>query len=169
MSISNIRPDRDAILNEIIREHLKTKYKLSDKEIKQYLAEQTIKPAKATKITAPITIFNEATSPLESIVKYLKEIKTMKLVEIAKLIARDQRAIGVTYRSATKKMPEQFKTEETKYSIPIEILQNKKLSVAEHIVKHIKETYNLNYHEIAILMKRDERTIWTLYNRAIKR
>ena len=57
----------------------------------------------------------------------------------------------------------------TKYTIPISILKDKKLSVAEHIVKHIKETYELNYHEIATLMKRDDRTIWTLYNRATKK
>lgn len=168
MSISHLKLDREAILREL-KEYLKTKYRLSNKEIKKYLAEETIKPAKAITITMPATIFNESVSPLEAIVKYLKEVQSMKLVEIAKLTGRDQRAIGVTYKAATKKMPEQFKLEKTRYIIPIEILQDKKLSVAEHLVKHIKETYNLNYHEIALLMKRDDRTIWTLYNRASKK
>lgn len=167
MSISHLRPNREAILQEL-KDYLKTKYLLSDKEVKKYLAQDAIKPAaQAPKdIFVPTSIFNETVSPLESIVKYLKETKNMKLVEIAKITARDQRAIGVTYKSAAKKMPAQYGLEITKYKIPAGILKDKKFSVAEHIVKHLKESYNLNYHEIATIMKRDERTIWTLYHRA---
>ena len=171
MSISHLRLDRESILLEL-KSYLKTKYQLSDREVKKYLREEEFKPAqehKTTEIIAPVTIFNEILSPLEAIVKYLKEVKTMKLVDIAKLTARDQRAIGVTYKAASKKMPEQYKIEKTKYNLIVNILKDKNLSVAEHIVKNLKETYELNYHEVALLLKRDERTIRTLYNRAMKK
>ncbi len=166
MSISHLRPNREAILQEL-KDYLKTKYALSDKEVKKYLAKESIKPTHAAKdIFVPTSIFNEIVSPLEAMVKYLKETKSMKLVEIAKLTGRDHRAIGVTYEVAAKKMPAQYSTETTKYKLPVHMLKDKKFSVAEHIVKHLKETYNLNYHEIAAIMKRDERTVWTLYHRA---
>ncbi|MBI4141450.1 hypothetical protein HY484_00835 [Candidatus Woesearchaeota archaeon] len=166
MSNLPIIPDRETILNEIIRDHLKTKYKLNEQEIEQYFRKE--KPAKEP-TTIPATIFNDVLSPFETIVKYLKEVKGLRLVEIAKLTGRDQRAIGVTYKAATKKQPEKITPTTTRYTIPLEILNNKTLSVAEHIVKNLKETYELSYHEIAQILKRNDRTVWTLYNRAIKK
>ncbi|MEK6879693.1 MAG: hypothetical protein AABY22_08810, partial [Nanoarchaeota archaeon] len=55
------------------------------------------------------------------------------------------------------------------FFIPASIFSNLKLSVLESIVKYLKETLNLTYHNIAVLLKRDERNIWTIYNRAIKK
>ena len=151
-------------------------YILSAEEIERYLRGEELQPVKegikevaGESETVPVVIFNEVVSPLEAIVKYLKEVKGLRLVEIAKLTGRDQRAIGMTYRAAVKKMPEAYVIGKTEYTIPITLLQDKKLSVAEHIVKQLKEAYTLTYHEVAVLMKRDDRTVWTLYNRAMKK
>ncbi|MBI2128672.1 hypothetical protein HYU07_00385 [Candidatus Woesearchaeota archaeon] len=64
-----------------------------------------------------------------------------------------------------------IKTEErmSKVGIPVSILKDRKLSALEAISEYLKETLNMNYHEIAVLMNRDDRTIWTVYSRAKKK
>ncbi|MDO8740267.1 MAG: hypothetical protein Q7J54_01690 [Candidatus Woesearchaeota archaeon] len=64
-----------------------------------------------------------------------------------------------------------IKTEEriAKVGIPVSILKDRKLSALEAISEYLKESLNMNYHEIAVLMNRDDRTIWTVYNRAKKK
>ena len=54
-------------------------------------------------------------------------------------------------------------------SIPSNILTDRSVSVLEAIVKYLKEKKNLTYHEIAVLLNRDDRTIWTVYQRARKK
>jgi hypothetical protein len=106
---------------------------------------------------------------LETIVKYLHENKGLRFSEIAKLICRDQRAVGVTYRFATKKMRLRLKVSKSKYSVPLAVISERKMSVLESLVFHLKKTYSLPYHNIALLLLRDERTIWTVYQRALKK
>jgi hypothetical protein len=87
-------------------------------------------------------IFDKNTiETLETITKHLKEIKNLKL-----------------------KNPQA-----ARYSIPITILSDRTLSALEHVTTYLKEDYNLTYKEIAILLNRDQRTIWTTYQRAIQK
>lgn len=53
--------------------------------------------------------------------------------------------------------------------IPSSILREKKLGILEAVTKYFKEVLSLSYHQIAILLKRDDRVVWTTYNRAIKK
>jgi ferredoxin-fold anticodon binding domain-containing protein len=53
--------------------------------------------------------------------------------------------------------------------IPLSILKNRSLGILECVTKYLKENLNLRYHDIAILLKRDERPIWTTYNNAKKK
>ncbi len=50
-------------------------------------------------------------------------------------------------------------------NIPSSVLRNRDVSVLEAIVKFLKEKRKLTYHEIAVLLNRDDRTIWTVYYR----
>jgi len=43
------------------------------------------------------------------------------------------------------------------------------LSVLGAIVSYLKDNFNLRYSEIAALLNRDERNMWTAYNRAKKK
>jgi len=54
-------------------------------------------------------------------------------------------------------------------SIPSSVFQNRNLSVLEAMVVYLKEDKSLKYSEIAKLLNRDDRTIWTVYNRAKKK
>lgn len=117
----------------------------------------------------PSFIFNDKLGSLESIVKYLKENLNMKIIRIASLLNRNDKTIWSTYNHSKKKHPEIFKEQESKINIPISILTSRKLSVLESIVYHIKENYDLNFHEIGVILKRDDRTIWTVYQKAKKK
>jgi len=52
---------------------------------------------------------------------------------------------------------------------PSKVLKNRNLSCLESIVYFYKTKKNLSYREIAKVLNRDDRTIWTVYNRAMKK
>lgn len=148
------------------------KRNVSYDEFIKYL-DEVYKPSLAKKPEEPlipVSVFdNNYLSSLEAVVKYLHENKELRLTDIAKLIKRDQRAIGVTYRFASKKMKVMLKAPVSKYELPVLVLAQKKLSVLESIVYYIKKNYGLSYHDIALLIRRNDRTVWTVYNRALRK
>jgi parallel beta-helix repeat protein len=95
---------------------------------------------------------NRKLTVLESTIIYLKG-REMKFSEIAELLERDQRNIRTTYLNAIKKLN------------PATIF-TKELGTLESITKYMKENLGMSYHKIAELLNRDERTIWTAYNKA---
>ena len=46
---------------------------------------------------------------------------------------------------------------------------DRKFSVLEHIVSFLKKEYSLSYREIGKLLRRNERTVWTTYQRSRKK
>ena len=50
--------------------------------------------------------------------------------------------------------------------LPSHIFQDRSVSVLEAISEYMKDAMGLTYHEIAVLLNRDDRTIWTCYSRA---
>lgn len=63
----------------------------------------------------------------------------------------------------------QYKLSKQAQHIPLRLFSNKKLGILEVIVKYLKENTPLSYAEIAKLLNRDQRTIWTTYSKAIKK
>ena len=53
--------------------------------------------------------------------------------------------------------------------IPSNVLRDSSISVLEAIVEFLKEKKGLTYHQIGELINRDERNVWTVYNRAKKK
>tara|TARA_Y100000310_G_scaffold340066_1_gene434652 strand:+ start:3098 stop:3409 length:312 start_codon:yes stop_codon:yes gene_type:complete len=102
-------------------------------------------------------------------VKYLKENLNLKIAKIAQLLNRDPKTIWSTYYKAKKKLEQKFEEEQSNINLPISIFKSRKLSFLESIVYHIKQKYDLTFHEIATLLKRDDRTIWTVYQKAKKK
>lgn len=56
-----------------------------------------------------------------------------------------------------------------KVDIPVEVLQDRSVSVLEAITEYLKDKKHMTYHEIADMLNRDDRTIWTCYYRAKKK
>jgi len=63
----------------------------------------------------------------------------------------------------------EYKTQKKIHQVPVGIFANKNLGILESTVKYLKENNNLTYHEIAVLLKRDDRTIWATYHKAIRK
>jgi hypothetical protein len=146
---------------------IKEKYKLSNYDLIDVLLE---KRAEKPLDMIPVSIFdNKDLSALEAIVKYMKENLNFGSGEIGKLLKRDISTISSTYIKARKKHPSEFSVGKPKYFIPLSALSNRHYSILESIVKFLKKTLNLSNNEIAKLLNRDNRTIWTVYSRAVKK
>ncbi|MFC1723858.1 hypothetical protein ACFL0V_06990 [Nanoarchaeota archaeon] len=118
----------------------------------------------------PVSIYTKKLSPLETSVKYLKENLNLGFPRIAELLGRSRKTVWQAYANAAKKVSRPFKVKDTRYKVPISVLNSEtKLSVLEATVKFVKEEYGLTYRDIGQLIQRDERTIWTVYQRALKK
>ncbi|MBI2148254.1 hypothetical protein HYU23_01100 [Candidatus Woesearchaeota archaeon] len=132
-----------------------------------YTEEDITNLIKKPKEGIPVAIFsNDELSCLESIVKFLKENKELAFSEIASLLNRDQRTIWVTHSKARKKKKEFFVISDCEYYIPFEIFRDRNLGVLENICLYLKDVCNLSFHQIAVLLRRNDRTIWTSYHKA---
>lgn len=110
----------------------------------------------------PATIFANKISPLKALVTYLHKESDFELKDIAKKINRSYRAVWGAYSDID------VKHQATQYYIPLSIFNNK-LSILESVSTHLKDTYGLRISKIAKLLNRKDSTIWTCYNRAIKK
>lgn len=54
-------------------------------------------------------------------------------------------------------------------SVPASLFSNRKLGTLEITVKYLKENLSLSYSVIAKLINRDDRTVWTAYQKAAKK
>jgi len=139
---------------------------LSSQDIIELINKQ-LKVTTKEEIKVPISVFhNDYLGSLETIVKYLRENLLLSFKQISALTNRNEVALAVTYRNSKKKLEAKFIEEFSHYSIPVSILKDRKLSVLENIVSYLKDNFGLNYHKIALLLNRDDRTIWTVYKRA---
>ena len=122
-------------------------------------------------ILIPLSVFlDRSVSVLEAVSEYLKDNKKLSYHEIALLLNRNDRTIWTCYNRAKHKNPGHFtKLAESKEHIPSSIFLDRGVSVLEAIVEYLKDKRELTYHKIAVLLNRDDRTIWTCYNRAKKK
>ena len=127
-------------------------------------------PEKKEVESIPISVFdNKELSALETICKYLKENTNKTYHEIALLLNRNDRTIWTTYNNSKKKLPEPFVVKPSDISLPLSIFKERKLSVLESIAVYLKDEIGLTLHEIASLLNRNDRTIWTVYTRGRKK
>jgi len=49
------------------------------------------------------------------------------------------------------------------------VFKDRSVSVLEVLVEYLKDKKNLSFHQIAMLLNRNDRTIWTVYNRTKKK
>lgn len=126
-------------------------------------------------ILIPLLIFVPELGVLESIVKYLKENLNLNFSDIAKLLGKSNVNIRVEYFNSLKKYPKKFECLDVvdenfkSVAVPLSIFRESELSMLECLVKFLKEEAKLKFSEISVLIKRDQRTIWTIYRRAISK
>ncbi len=118
----------------------------------------------------PVAVFaNEQLAPLQSLVKYLKENVGYPNQLIARLLGRSQKTIWQTYADACAQHQDTLTYSDARESIPLSLFSPTSLTVFEQLTIYLKEENSRSYHEIGQLLKRNERTIWTVYHRAIRK
>jgi len=159
---------KDSSNVELVKNFLR---KLNKDEIIEFFIEYlTKKKIELEEIKIPVSIFKtKELSSFELIVKFLKEDIKLTNSRIARLVMRSQQSVWNTYKNAKKKRPERFYIKASPYDFPVAIVQNKRYSVLEAIVVYFKEKYELRFSEITKLLNRDQRTVWTVYQRAKKK
>ena len=120
-------------------------------------------------VLIPVSIFVKELSGLEIIVTFLKENQLYSNKEIAKLLNRSEKTIWQAYSFARKKYSSKLTYDEHSLLVPVTIFQKRKLSILESLVNYLKENFNMKYSEIGLLLHRDQRTIWTVFNRCEKK
>ncbi len=138
----------------------RAKEKLKGKEIKP--AEKITKE----KILIPLSIFTKQLGGLEAVVKYMKENLGLTYKEISELIYRDQRTVWSAYNKAKQKISKKLDVKEGEV-IPLDIFTHN-LTILEAAIYYLKEQ-QLMYREIGDILHRDERNVWTIYSRAVKK
>jgi len=151
-------------------QHISKEYDITVEELIPILSEK--------KLMIPVSAFLAASCPLESAVRYLREIENLSFNQIADLLKRDYTTVWRTYQNSKGKSPnETHSPDEHKIcrehsiskhqlQIPVDILTNQRLSILESIVLFLKNHFGLRLHEIAVLLNRNDRTIWTVLHRA---
>mgnify|MGYP001608488614 CR=1 FL=1 len=164
--LASIKEDKSFKILKLSIEDIKEKYNLGINEILSLAEEKLV----SKEFLIPIAIFEiKKLSALEAICKYLKEELEITYSKIALMLNRDSRTIWTTYNNASKKIKEKLLVKESKFFIPVSVIKNRKFSVLESVVCYLKDNFNLRYSEIAFLISRDERNIWTVYHRALKK
>ncbi len=147
-------------------ETVSEKYSLTFKEVIEIISKGI---EKEKVILIPTFIFrNRNLGILESVTKYLKEELNITYHEIAVMLNRDDRVIWVSYNKARKKAKERFVIGKPSLWIEISIFRDKQQGLLECIARHLKDVHEMRYQEIAELLNRDNRTIWSSYNKRKK-
>jgi DNA-directed RNA polymerase specialized sigma24 family protein len=144
------KKDLELLFNKF-EQNLKEKYSLEHKEDEN---------------AVPAEIFADKLSPSEAVVKYLKENKQKTYREIAVILKRDERGIWGSYRRSLKKLRAPFEIAEPQISIPLITLSDRRLSILEAVVFHLKEVVGKRGTEISRLLNKSPTTISTVYLRA---
>ena len=121
-------------------------------------------------ISIPISLFRHVQlSAFELIVTYLRNNLNLRLSEIANLTARNPQAVYITLRNAKSKFQQDLVVQYSEYDIPLQIIADRNYSILETIVAYLVEKKGLSLAEISKLLYRDNRTIWTIYDRYKKK
>ncbi|MCK4997300.1 hypothetical protein KAS08_03270 [Candidatus Pacearchaeota archaeon] len=141
---------------------------LKNPEFLEFLESERIFEQFETKLTKeneiPATIF-KSRNALEAICRYLKDEKDMKLSEIASALNRDPRTIWTSYHNADAEI---FPPEVTDIKVPVSIFEKENLSILESISLYLKNN-GMKNKEIAELLGKNSKTIWTFIDRAKKK
>ncbi|MFH1590600.1 MAG: hypothetical protein ABIC95_01595 [archaeon] len=117
--------------------------------------------------TIPVQVLHAPLSPLSCLVKYLKENRGLSFAHIAKLLKRSYRAVWGAYERA-KSAPKLMDEVRAEFFLsPNDFVAD--LSILESVVSHLKDHHGLTFAVIATLIDRDQRTVWTVYDRARKK
>jgi len=149
----------------LFTEFIKEKFNITPDYLSKLVLEDV-----SRKNSIPVSILrSEKLSSLEAIVKFLRENRKLSYNMMAELLYRKPKALSSTYTVAHRKMHATFSTiiDDDKSRIPFTAFTNR-LSVLECICTYLK-SQNHSYADIARMISKDQRTVWTVCKRAEKK
>jgi len=153
--------DAELVVHEFLG-YLNQKYGIDRQELNRLIS----KEQKPDAFSVPVEILgNRKLGCMEAAVKFLRENKGLAYNKISELLGRSRSTIGVMYHNASRKMGQHFQDyPSSKYPIPASRFADKKFSALESVVMFLAD-HKLRVCEIAGLLNRDYRTIYTVYRR----
>jgi hypothetical protein len=116
----------------------------------------------------PLSIFRgRELSCLESVIVHLRDDAKLTNVQVSRALGRSIQVCWRTYSNAKKKYSGKLAAVASQHDVPVSLLRGK-LSCLEAVVSYLFSR-GLTYSEIARLLNRDDRTVWTVHRRAIKK
>ena len=98
------------------------------------------------------------------------------------MLSRDETTIWTSYSNSMKKSDkvivdldmkdisfEDLKVKKGELIVPLSLFSERRLSILETLCMYLRENFLLSYHNIGLLLERNDRTIWTVVNRATKK
>lgn len=162
-------PDKEQVGEQVFEESvfkfLAKKYAISKEEIIKLVNEK-----KDSEQSIPLEILRtQELSSLEAITKFLRENRKWSYKKIGQLLNREAHTLATTYAVAKRKKSQLFSEKVEKDSLKIPFTAFKKnLSILEAICTYL-HSINYTYVEISKLLLKNQRTIWTVCNRAKKK
>jgi hypothetical protein len=112
----------------------------------------------------PLSAFSCGASTLRVVVKYLKDVHNLDTATIARLLNRNYQTIVTTHNAFPPELS--LPQVQSAITIPLDVFSDRKIPPLESLVSHLK-SLGFTYAEIALLIRRDQRTVWTAYHRKI--
>lgn len=114
----------------------------------------------------PCSLFKEQGSPLSLLVKYCIDVLHLPLRDLPKRINRSYRALWGAHHKI--KGSTTLNALRSDHYVSLSCF-SPGLSVMEAVCSHLKNSQSMTYHEIAVELRRDDRTVWTHYHRALQK
>jgi hypothetical protein len=154
---------KDSANYDLIRNYLER----LDKERIIELFERHLDKTSA-EVRIPLSVLsNRVLSSLEATIKFLRENLGLSNSVVAALVGRSAQVCWTTYHNACQKYPGRLDATQSRYDVPVSIIRDKGLSVLESIIVYLHEQFELSFSEIARILNRDARTVWTVVHRAL--
>ncbi len=142
---------------------------LSKNEKIELLASLLLSIKEKTSLDIPIAIFdNDKLSIFEALAKYMKENLHLRFVMIGSMLKRSDKTIWTTYSKVRQKMPLPFSSVASDINVPLSSFSDRTFTIFESLVDYLK-SIGLTNHEIGVRLHRDDRTIWSVYDRTKKK
>lgn len=94
----------------------------------------------------------------------LEGLSKKELVEMLTWVSEQRKASKMP-----AEVPQTERREHKEITVPVAIFADREISGFQAICKYLKENKSLKFSEIAVLLERDQRTVWTAYHQGKKR
>lgn len=147
--------------NDLLRQLIKDKLKLSDRDIDSYLAQKK-------RIFLPASIFENKLSTLEAISTYLRDYQNLSLTNIGRILNRNVKTIWAACNRADKS-GQKVRVVKDSIKVPVDIFSDRSHSLLESLVHFLHVEKGMRFSSVAKLLRLNPATIWTVNARYEKK